>query len=200
MKSPTSHPSLEERILSMLEMSPSKVFHYGDFAGMSTPGACRIALKRLCDAGRVQRLFCGLYRLAGPSLPPPEAIAAALARKFGWLIRPETDDDKKAATAQRYLSSGPYRVYDIAGFRLEFRHAAQKRLAAPQTAVRARLHALSERVKAHLPEGVLEKLHHVLPVSYRSRLKDEVEQLVSLGLMLVAENEKSPDAPEGESR
>ena len=188
MKTPFPHLSLEERILSMLEEAPSKVFHYGDFAGMSTPGACRIALKRLCDSGRVQRLFSGLYRLADSSLPRPEAIASALARKFGWLIRPE-EKEGGAVSGHCYLSSGPYRSYEIAGFRLEFRHAAQRRLLSPQNAVRARLHALSERVKARLPEGVLEKLHRVLPASYRARLKDEVEQLVSLGLMLVAENE-----------
>lgn len=176
----------------MLESAPSKVFHYGDFAGMSTPGACRIALKRLCDAGRVQRLFSGLYRLADSSVPLPEAIASALARKFGWLIRPEADGGG-SGTEHCYLSSGPYRSYEIAGFRLEFRHAAQRRLASPQSLVRARLHALSERVKAHLPEGVLESLHRVLPASCRKRLKDEVEQLISLGLMLVADSETVPD-------
>ena len=69
--------------------------------------------------------------------------------------------------------------------------------------MRARLHALSERVKAHLPDSVLKSLHRVLPAAYRERLKDEVEQLVSLGLMLVTENEAPPAngaSSEGETR
>ncbi len=175
--------SLENKILDRLEETPNKVFSYGDFDDLGTAGACRITLKRLCDAGKVERLFSGMYRLATEQALSAREIAHALARKFHWMIR-EREVPELPPTSLCYFSSGPYRKYDIAGYHFEFQHTTPRRFMEERTAVRKRLHRLSQRVKAHLPATLIEQIHRLVPEELRNSLKDDIEFLVSVNVAL----------------
>ena len=175
--------SLESKILSRLWDAPDRVFSYGDFADLGSAGACRITLKRLCDAGKVERLFSGLYCLATEHTLSAGEIARALARKFNWMIRERSVPDLPS-TSVCYFSSGPYRKYDIAGYHFEFQHTTLRRFMEERTAVRKRLHRLSQRVKAHLPSSLIDQIHRLVPEDLRNSLKDDIEFLVSVNVAL----------------
>ena len=175
--------SLESKILSRLWDAPDRVFSYGDFADLGSAGACRITLKRLCDAGKVERLFSGLYCLATEHTLSAGEIARALARKFNWMIRERSVPDLPS-TSVCYFSSGPYRKYDIAGFHFEFQHTTSRRFVEERQRVRKRLHRLSQRVKSHLPARLINKIHQLVPEELRNSLKDDIEFLVAVNVAL----------------
>lgn len=118
------------------------IFIPSDFADFGTNDAVRKTLSRLVESGELERPIRGVYRkprlssfLGKPTVASPDDIAHALARKFEWHIAPYGDTalnrlglDTQVPAVTRYVSDGPYRVYEYGPYSIEFRHTANRDL------------------------------------------------------------------------
>lgn len=115
-------------------------FSSTDFSALASREAVDLGLHRLHRKGTIRRVIRGIYdyprtsSLLGQTLSPDlDAVAQALARKFGWRILPS------GATALNllglstqvpgrylYLSDGPQRTYPVGNVELAFQHTALK--------------------------------------------------------------------------
>jgi len=134
--------SVPERILARIRKEGrGSVWTPRHFAALGSPSAVQHALARLAGRGVLTRLGRGLYAypekstLVGEVVPAPEVIARALARARGHTIAPTGAEalNRLGLSTQVpgrpvYLTSGPSRVVRAGGYRIELRHAAQKRL------------------------------------------------------------------------
>lgn len=127
------------------------IFISSDFADFGTDDAVRKTLSRLVESGDLERPIRGVYRkprlnpfLGRPTVASPDDIACALARKFEWHIAPYGDTalnhlglDTQVPAVIRYVSDGPYRVYEYGPYSIEFRHTANRDLSqlSPTTAL-----------------------------------------------------------------
>jgi hypothetical protein len=133
--------SVEDGILSKIRgRRRGWVFSQTDFAPLASRGAIDIALHRMAAAGTIRRIARGLYdyprysKLLDRQMSPDiDQAASALARKFGWRIRPSGPAalnilglSTQVPAQYVYLSDGPGRSYQINGTTLTFKHAALK--------------------------------------------------------------------------
>lgn len=102
-------------------------FSDSDFWDIASRESVRQSLVRLFKAGKIRRLFRGLYDYPKVSKflneqmsPDLSLVAQALARKFGWRIRPSGDTalsflglSTQVAGKTLYFSDGPDREYLI---------------------------------------------------------------------------------------
>ena len=123
-------------------MPAGACFSRSDFADLGTRLAVSQALSRLERAGVLSSPVRGYYcrrrksKLLNVDLPPDyAALAAAIARNSGWTIIPCGDiaaNDLGLSTqvpaVWSYVSTGPYRTYEVGRMRLEFKHTANREL------------------------------------------------------------------------
>lgn len=132
-----------EQVLNRIrKLGKGSVFSPADFADIAGAITIRKILARLVDKGTIRRLMRGVYNypsysplLGEYASPDPEAIAQALARSFGWTIRPTGNTALNALGLStqipahwEYLSDGPYRTYEWQGMKMEFKHRANREL------------------------------------------------------------------------
>ncbi len=132
-----------EQVLNRIrKLGKGSVFSPADFADIAGAITIRKILARLVDKGSIRRLMRGIYDYPSYSTllgelasPDPEAVAQALARSFGWTIRPSGNTALNALglstqiPAQwEYLSDGPYRTYEWLGIKMEFKHRTNREL------------------------------------------------------------------------
>ena len=124
------------------KMPAGSCFARSDFASLGTRLAVSQALSRLERAGVLSSPVRGYYcrrrksKLLNVDLPPDyAALAAAIARNSGWTIIPCGDiaaNDLGLSTqvpaVWSYVSTGPYRTYEVGRMRLEFKHTANREL------------------------------------------------------------------------
>ena len=123
--------------------SGNNVFVVSDFIEHADYETVKKSLARLEKKGIIRRIIRGVYdkpafsqiinEYAAPSLP---AVAEALARNYNWTICPCGDTvlnefglSTQVPAKQTYISSGPYRKYEIGERTLEFKHASSKEIA-----------------------------------------------------------------------
>lgn len=118
-------------------------FSAKDFAGKFPREGIDVALYELCKEGKIRRVARGIYdnpaysKLLQKDTPPDvNKIAYAIARKFSWRIYPDGNTalnymglSTQIPAQNTYLSDGPYRMYNIGGQTLRFKHAALKETA-----------------------------------------------------------------------
>ena len=159
MKRHLSFQTIRKRIASAPHGS---AFVAGDFTDVASNAAANEALLRLLRLGDVRRVLHGVYEkpwyndfLRETIKPEPDEIAKALARKFNWTIAPCGDAalnllglSSQVPTVWTYVSTGPYRTYEMEGATLRFKHAANKEFVSPlekSNRVVQALKALGER-------------------------------------------------------
>jgi hypothetical protein len=138
-----SEEAYSEQILKRIQKSgKGSVFSPADFADIAGAITVRKILARLVTNGTIRRLMRGVYDYPSYSTllddfasPDPEAIAQALARSFGWTIRPTGNTALNALGLStqiparwEYLSDGPYRTYEWLGMKMEFKHRTSREL------------------------------------------------------------------------
>lgn len=137
MKRPLSFQTIRLRIANAPKGS---AFVVGDFTDIASKEAANEALLRLRRRGDVRRVLHGVYDkpwyndfLRETVKPAPDEIAKALARKFGWTIAPCGDAalnllglSSQVPAVWTYVSTGPYRTYEMDGATICFKHAANK--------------------------------------------------------------------------
>ena len=132
-----------EQVLNRIQkLGKGSVFSPADFADIAGAITVRKILARMVNKGTIRRLIRGVYDYPSYSAllnelaaPDPDAIAQALARSFGWTIRPTGNTALNALglstqiPAQwEYLSDGPYRTYEWLGMKMEFKHRTSREL------------------------------------------------------------------------
>jgi hypothetical protein len=178
-------PSIEKRIASSIGQEPGRIFYDKEFFFLGSPGGVRLSLKRLCDAGKIRRLLPGLYYnprfsefLNSELSPSPMDIAAALAAKFGWDIMPTGDTalnllglSTQVTGTLVFLSSGPYRTYNIGQLKLEFRHSASKNFTVNDMDGRLVVQALIALGRENVTDDIIKKI--------RDSLSDEKKRQIA---------------------
>ena len=135
--------SIIKNIEELIDKRPNNnVFVVSDFIEHADYETVKKSLARLEKKGKIRRIIRGVYdkpafskiinEYAAPSLP---AVAEALARNYNWTICPCGDTvlnefglSTQVPARQTYISSGPYRKYEIGERTLEFKHASSKEI------------------------------------------------------------------------
>jgi len=128
---------IENRII---ESSYGDVFIVSDFIDVAPYDTARKILSRLCDNGLIKKITRGMYyKTKFSSLlneyvePNMNLVADAFARNFGWTIVPSGDTainllglSTQVTSHYDFISSGPYRSYNINGLIINFSHRMDK--------------------------------------------------------------------------
>ena len=139
MKRTISIRKMEDRIRN----SPKgTIFLTSDFTDLASSDAANRALLRLEEAGLIRRILFGVYEypdynafLDEYAEPSPDAVAHALARKFGWTIVPcgDTALNRLGLSSQvpavwLYVSDGTYKEYTYGKTVIRFKRTTNKEI------------------------------------------------------------------------
>ncbi len=124
--------SIQKIIASDIEKrNDGDIFSLSSFMDYGNYETVRKVLQRLEKAGVTERITGGLYFKKGKGMEKPgkDAIAEAIAARYGWTIAPSGDMclfllglSGFPADNGEYLSSGPCRKYEILGEKISFCH------------------------------------------------------------------------------
>lgn len=126
-------------------------------------------------------------KLVGERLPPDYGrLAEAIARDGGWTILPcgdillnEMGLSTQVPVVWNFVSTGPYRVYDVGGVHISFRHTANRELfSMSQTSAKV-VQALKSMGAACVTDAVIEKLRNRMSVAERQQLLSETSRVTS---------------------
>lgn len=133
--------SANKEIKQFIEkLEPNQIFLANDLLNITNYNNIKIILHRLEKEKLIKRLIDGLYYkpdfspLLNAEIPLDiEEIVKKLAEKFNWKIVPEHNKvlnmlslSTQVPAKYIYLSTGPYRKYNIYGFDIYFKHASEK--------------------------------------------------------------------------
>ncbi len=137
MKSPDNLEQVKNRIQNTEDGS---VFIPSDFFDIAEAVKINVCLDRLEETGELQRVMRGIYvkprysTLLNKNIPPrSDDIAKAIARNYGWTIIPCGDTalnmlglSTQIPATWIYISDGPYKIYEVDGITLKFKHTDNK--------------------------------------------------------------------------
>lgn len=137
MKRPDNLEQVKNRIQNTEDGS---VFIPSDFFDIAEAVKINVCLDRLEETGELQRVMRGIYvkprysTLLNKNIPPrSDDIAKAIARNYGWTIIPCGDTalnmlglSTQIPATLIYISDGPYKIYEVDGITLKFKHTDNK--------------------------------------------------------------------------
>ena len=175
------------------KMPQGACFSRSDFADLGSRLAVSQALSRQERAGVLSSPVRGYYcrrrmsKLLGVEMPPDyAALAAAIARNSGWAIVPCGDiaaNDLGLSTqvpvVWSYVSTGPYRTYEVGKTRIEFKHTANRELFNMSKKSALCVQALKAFGKSGVTPEMIKRLALVLSDRERKTLVDETPRVTS---------------------
>ncbi len=187
MNSDTLIGMMHQRIRANLEGS---AFVASDFTDLMDYETAKKSLLRLSQSGTIRRVLRGIYDrpqyselLQEYAAPKPDAIAAALARNYGWTIAPcgDTALNQLGLSTQvtanwSYISTGPYKRYSFDRVELEFLHRADKDIAGKSAKTIMVIQALKAIGEDQVGQAVISKLAHQLTDEEKAALLKEGQQ------------------------
>lgn len=189
-----SEESLADAVMKRVAKMPAgSCFARSDFASLGTRLAVSQALSRLERAGILSSPVRGYYcrhrksKLLNVDLPPDyAALAAAIARNSGWTIIPCGDiaaNDLGLSTqvpaVWSYVSTGPYRTYEVGRMRLEFKHTANRELFNMSRKSALCVQAIKALGKDRITPAVIKRLNLVLSDREKIALMNETSHTTS---------------------
>lgn len=131
---------LRDDILNRIEYEKLKVFSTADFIDLAPSGAVRKTLERMEDDGTIRRLIQGFYdmpkfnrKFMAFEAPNIDDLAWGIANRYGWHICPSGNYalnilglSTQIPSQYVYISTGPYRFYEVMGVRLTFKHSTSR--------------------------------------------------------------------------
>ncbi len=137
MKRPDYLEQVKKRIQ---DAKQGAVFIPSDFFDIAESVKINMCLDRLQETGDLQRIMRGIYvkprfsELLNKYVSPrTDDIAKAIARNYGWTIVPYGDTalnmlglSTQVPAVWLYVSDGPYKVYEVNGMMLKFKHTDNK--------------------------------------------------------------------------
>lgn len=165
--------SIQEAVWARIKgETRNKCFARGDFSDLGSRLAVSQALSRMEKTGFLVSPLRGYYcrprisKLLGEALPPDYGkLAEAIARNEGWSIIPcgdillnELGLSTQVPVIWSYVSSGPYRTYDVQGTVISFKHTANREMFC-LSPVSAKIVQVLKTIGAnHIDDLVMEKL------------------------------------------
>ena len=189
-----SEESLADAVMKRVSKMPAgSCFARSDFASLGTRLAVSQALSRLERAGILSSPVRGYYcrrrksKLLNVDMPPDyAALAAAIARNSGWTIIPCGDiaaNDLGLSTqvpaVWSYVSTGPYRTYEVGRMRLEFKHTANRELFNMSSKSALCVQAIKALGKERITPDVIKRLDLVLSEREKIALMSETSHTTS---------------------
>lgn len=172
---------------------PNTVFIPSDFYDIADAPAVRNVLSRLVRDGALRHDARGVYskprfsKFLGEEVPPGiDDIARAIARANGWVIVPSGNHalnmlglDTQVPASFTYVSSGPYKKYDIDGAKVSFKHRANRDIIEKSYLTCLVIQALKALGKDGIDDRVLEKLASRLTMEEAEALYNETRNATS---------------------
>ena len=172
-------------IIQRIENAPyGSAFVASDFTDLAEYGTAKKALARLEKKGVLRRVIRGVYDrprfstlLQEYAAPNPDTIAHAIARNYNWTIfaTGNTALNQLGLSTQvpanwSYISSGPYKKYEIGKILLAFDHRSDSQM----SGMSANTLLLIQALKALGPENVNKETIDLL----RKRFSPEERALI----------------------
>lgn len=168
-------------------------FARGDFSDLGSRLAVSQALSRMEKAGLLVSPLRGYYcrprisKLLGEHLPPDYGrLADAIARNEGWSIIPcgdillnEMGLSTQVPIVWSYVSSGPYRAYDVQGTVISFKHTANREMFCLSSVSAKVVQLLKTLGVHHVDDRVLEGLREKLSVKDLKTVLSETSRVTS---------------------
>ncbi len=131
---------LRDNILFRIECEKLKVFSTADFIDLASSSTVRKTLERMEDDGIIRRLIQGFYdkpkfnsKFMAFEAPNIDDLAWSIANRYGWHICPSGNYalnilglSTQIPSQYVYISDGPYRLYEIMGVKLMFKHSTNR--------------------------------------------------------------------------
>jgi len=190
--------SFSNLILTRIENAPwGKVFVISDFCDIASYDTARKTIERLEENGKIVKVTRGVYYKAKfstllnePVSPDPKSVAAAIARNFGWSISPSGETalnllglSNQVPAKCTFISSGPYKVYDVGNTQICFVHRNDKELhgkseitrlviqsikAIGKNSIKNRVDEISKIISPKDKKAILEESFHTTSWVYES--------------------------------
>ena len=133
---------LQFRILERIENNQFGVFMLTDFLDLASYEAIKKSLQRLEQSGKIRRLSRGIYdkpkfnpKFQMFEAPNIDNIAKAIAYRYNWRICPSGNLalnllglSTQIPAKYIYISDGPYKIYNIMGTDIVFKHVAHREI------------------------------------------------------------------------
>jgi hypothetical protein len=162
-------------------------FNVVDFTDLADYDTVKQSLVRLEQSGFIRRVLRGIYDrpafsklLQEDSAPEPLQVARALARRYNWSIAPAGETalnlmgiSTQVPAAWSFVSSGPYKTYEIGNLRLEFMHRADKQISGMSATTALTIQALKAVGQGNLKPEIINRLRDRLSESEKRRLLQE---------------------------
>lgn len=133
---------LRKQIFKKIKDKNLKAFSCFDFTDLAPYKAISKCLERLEDSQDIRRIIQGIYclniidrELSLPVLPSIDEVVECLARKNKWIISPSGNTalnlmglSTQVPAIYEYLSSGPYKDYEIYGIHVHLKRTMAREL------------------------------------------------------------------------
>ncbi len=187
----SSYISQMEQLISKAKYG--SVLGVSEFTDIMDYETAKKAISRLEKSGKIRRVMRGVYDkpefsqlLNEYAAADPNEIAQALARNYNWTIAPsgETALNILGLSTQvpanwAYISTGPYRSYEIGNVKIEFLHRANKTIERMSRKTALVIEALRAIGKANITEAVVRKIRTKLSKEETDRLVAEARPTTS---------------------
>ncbi len=172
-----------------------------DFLDIADIDSSNKALSRLAEFGKIRRIIKGVYDkpiysplLKEYSAPSIESIASALARKFNWTIAPTGETalnylhmSTQVSNRWSYISDGPYRIFKIEPFTLEFKHCANKEITGRSYITIVAIQAIKAIGKDNIQKEDILRLRKIFEISDKNKIVEEARNATSWVYKIVRE-------------
>jgi len=158
-----------------------------DFLDLGSRQAVGVALHRLTKNGTIRRLARGVYDfpkrhpVLGLLVPPPEAIARALAGRDRTRLQPAgayaantLGLSEQVPAKAVFLTDGPSRTVKIGPMTIELRQTTPRNMAAAGRLSGLVIHALRELGASHVTPERVAHLKRTLPAEKRRELLNDL--------------------------
>ena len=179
------------RMNNRIDKQPyGRCFVVSDFTDIMDYEVAKKSIARLEKNGILRRVIRGVYdkpkysRLLNEYVVPDiNEIALALARNYNWTIAPSGNTalnllglSSQVPANWEYISTGPYRSYDIGKIKLQFSHRANKTIEGMSWITAMVIEALKAIGKENVDEKTIMRLKVHLTESDKEKLLSEARQ------------------------
>jgi hypothetical protein len=164
--------------------NPGAAFTPKAFGDLGNRAAVDQALSRLTKAGKIRRIYRGVYDIPkthpalGPLSPDPDAVAKAIAAQAGYRLQPTPAHaanvlglSSQVPAQIVYLIDGSSRKITVGNQIIHFKHAGPSALLGAGTPAGVALQAIRAFGPDQLTAGVIRQLRRSLPSDAKTGLR-----------------------------
>ena len=182
------------QMIKRIEASPKGgAFVVSDFTDIMDYETAKKSVARLEKTGMLRRVLRGVYDcpkysevLQEYAAPDINEIAEALARNYNWTIAPSGNTalnllglSTQVPARWEYISTGPYRSYDIGKAKLSFSHRSNKTIEGMSRTTAMVIEALRAIGIDYMDDEVISSLRKRLSKEEKNRLLQEGRKTTS---------------------